>query len=277
MKTPLAGFMLAAALSMPATCAIAQPILPDFNAATFESMAPVNNPYFPLLDGLTRIFESTDGVERFELTVLGAGPTILGVQTTARRDRAFEEGLLVEDTFDYYAQDTAGNVWYFGEDVTNYVYDDEGKLIDTNSESSWRAGVNAAKPGFIMPADAAMRIGFNYYQEFAEIDEALDQATHHALLPTFETQLQGYQNVLQVFETSELEPDARGFKYYAPGHGLIAEEEGLNAALRNPERTFELTNVVPEPSSAVLLALGGLLVGTVVWRRGRSAQDAGQA
>src|SRR5688572_6506253 len=138
--------------------------LPDFGAATFVPGAPVNHPYFPLLDNQTRIFEGGD--ERFELTTLGMGPTILGVQTTVRRDRAFEEDLLVEDTFDFYAQDTAGNVWYFGEDVTNYEYDDDGNLLSTNSESSWRAGVNDAKPGFIMPADAASKIGFHYFQEF---------------------------------------------------------------------------------------------------------------
>jgi hypothetical protein len=256
MNMPLAGLLLAASVF-----AHAQPVLPDFDAATFLPMAPVTHPYFPLLDGLTRIFESDDGAERFELTVTGAGPTILGVATTVRRDRAFEEGLLVEDTFDFFAQDTAGNVWYFGEDVTNYVYDDEGHLVSTNTGSSWRAGVHDAKPGFIMPAAAASKIGFNHYQEFAPEDEALDQATIHALLPTFEAGLQTYGNVLRVLETTEVEPDDRGFKYYAPGIGLIAEAEGLNPALQNPERTFALVKVVPEPSSAMLMSLGALVVG----------------
>ena len=264
MKMPLAGLLLAASV-----LAHAQPVLPDFDAATFTPMAPVTNPYFPLLDGLTRIFESDDGVERFEFTVLGAGPTILGVPTTVRRDRAFEEGLLVEDTFDFFAQDTAGNVWYFGEDVTNYVYDDEGKLVSTNTGSSWRAGVNDAKPGFIMPADAASKIGFHYYQEFAPDDEALDEGTHHALLATFETSVQGYGNVLQVLETTAVEPDSRGFKFYAPGVGLVAEAEGLNPALQNPERTFELAKAVPEPSAGWLMSFGALAVGAAGLARTR--------
>ena len=34
---------------------------------------------------------------RFELTGMGPGPKIFGVQTTIQRDRAFEDGLLVEE------------------------------------------------------------------------------------------------------------------------------------------------------------------------------------
>ena len=87
--------------------AVAAPTLPDFAAATFVSNQPVDNVYFPLIEGLTRTYtgERIDGnqtiQERFELTTLGAGPIILGVQTTAQRDRAFENNVLVEDTVDY--------------------------------------------------------------------------------------------------------------------------------------------------------------------------------
>jgi hypothetical protein len=276
MRMTLARLTLFAALATAAGPASSQ-VIPDFDAAAFDPMAPIDNPYFPLLDKLTRIFESDDGSERFELRVMGAGPMILDVQTTSRRDRAFEEGRLVEDTFDFYAQDTAGNVWYLGEDVTNYIYDDTGKLVATNNESAWRAGVNEAKPGFIMPADAANKLGFNYYQEVSPEDDALDQATHHALLSTFEIGSRGYVNVLRVLETTEVEPSARGFKFYAPGHGLIAEWEGLNPGLADPELTLELVKTIPEPSAAVLLPLGAVLVGGIVARRRRVIPAPGAA
>ena len=240
--------------TLAANDARAAPFLPDFEAATFVSGAPINNPYFPLLDKKTRVFVGETPAERFELTVLGAGPIILGVQTTARRDRSFEDGLLVEDTFDYYAQDSIGNVWYFGEDVTNFHYDDEGNLIGTDSESAWRAGINGALPGYIMPVD--LTVGFNYYQEFAVLDEALDQGLTFAAGQIVSIAIGEFSDVLQVLETSELEPDAREFKYYAPGVGLILVEEGLDANFQNPESTFELAATIPEGGTLALLGLG---------------------
>ncbi len=243
----------------------AAPFLPNFDLATFVPGAAIDHTYFPLTDNKRRIFrgeKEEDGevtLERFEFTILGAGPTILGVQTTTRRDRAFENDVLVEDTFDYYAQDSAGNVWYFGEDVTNYRYDENGNLIGTDSASAWRAGVNEALPGFIMPAD--LTLGFNYYQEFAADDEALDQATTMAILGLVSIGIGDYANVLQVLETSELSPDVREFKYYAPGQGLTLVEEGLDADLLNPTARIELVNQVPLPATLSLMVIGlaGLL------------------
>ena len=178
------------------------------------------------------------------------------MQTFIQQDREFEDGLLVEETFDYFAQDTLGNVWYLGEDVTKFEYDEDGNLIGETMEGAWKAGVNGAEPGFIMPAD--LTIGFNYFQEHAEADEALDQGTIFAFIAVLMLDIGTFENVLQVFETTELEPDAREFKYYAPGVGLILVEEDLDEDFENPELTFALTQIrsVPEPGTAGLLLLG---------------------
>lgn len=251
----------------------AMPVLPDFSAATFLPGAAVDNTYFPLLGGPERTYrgqKEEDGetvVESFKLSNPGFGPVILGVQTTIQRDRSFENGVIVEDTFDYYAQDTAGNVWYFGEDVTNFVYDDDGNLIETNDESAWRAGVNGALPGFIMPAD--LIIGFNYFQEFAPADEALDHGTIFSLGETVSLDIGEFTNVLRVLEGTALEPDVREFKYYAPGEGLILVEEDLDEDFMNPEISVALVDV-PEPGSLALL-LGGIGVLAFAGRRKKRA------
>lgn len=264
-----------AALALPAAT-IAVPVLPDFDTATFVPGAAIDNRYFPVLDPHVRVYLSEeDGEdERFELQRVGPGRTLLGVQTTAVRDRAFEEGRLVEDTFDYFAQDTAGNVWYFGEDVTNYRYDAEGRLIGTDTDSSWLAGQNLAdpggdpaRPGFIMPADPA--VGFEYFQEFAPDDEAVDQARVFSIVPLLDTPFGELTDVLQILETNPLEPDDREFKLYAPGRGLVRVEEGLDPSFANPEARFELARVtlIPEPSIFALIAAGLAMVIGMARRR----------
>lgn len=147
-----------------------------------------------------------------------------------------------------------GNVWYFGEDVTRYRYDEAGNLIGTDSENAWRASVNRALPGFIVPAD--LMLGFNCFQESAPIDDALDAATTIAIGQFVSIDLGDYTNVLKVLETSELIPDLREFKYYAPGQGLILVEEGLSADLSNPTGRLELVSEIPLPATLWLLALG---------------------
>ena len=252
------------------------PFLPDFGSAVFLPGSAVDNTYFPLIDKDTRIFEGQkeEGgeivTERFELTNLGPGPTILGVQTTIQLDRAFEDDLLAEETFDYYAQDTGGNVWYLGEDVTNYIYDDDDNLIEKTNDSAWRAGVNDALPGFIMPA--GLTIGFNYYQEFAKADDALDQGTTFAMDDLISIALGDFSDVLRVLETTELDPDARGFKYFAPGIGLILEEEELDENFQNPGFRIELvgTASVTEPGTVLLLGAGLLVLAGISRRKFRT-------
>jgi hypothetical protein len=254
--------------------AAAVPLLPDFSSDAFDPAQPIDNPYFPMTDGRTyvyRAFEDGEPIEeRFELTNTGPGPIIAGVQSFIQRDREFEDGLLVEETSDYFAQDTLGNVWYLGEDTTKFEYDDEGNLVGTSSEGTWRAGVNGAEPGFIMPADLDdFDIGFNYFQEHAPVDDALDQGTISAF-GEFGT----FQDVLQVLETTELEPDSREFKYYALGVGLIRVEEDLDENFENPELVFELTDIrsVPEPGTAGLLLLGIVVIAGARARRRRAPQ-----
>ncbi len=231
-RTFLIAILASAALATPA---LAAPFLPTFNASNFGPHSDsITNPYFPIVEGQSKTFTGSEG-EIIVTTGAGAGPDLLGVHTAKVRDRLADGDLLIEDTFDYYAQDKAGNVWYFGEDSTSFSYDNKGQLTGTSTAGSWRAGVNGGKPGFALPTDKT--IGFNYYQEFAPADGAVDEGTTKAVLPSFN----GYSQVIEVLETTALEPQARDIKYYAPGVGLIFEEEDVRPNLKNPRQTFELT------------------------------------
>ena len=228
------------------------PFLPDFDRAGFNDSLDVDNPYFPLVVGAQRVYEGTfidddgeEATESFTLEVLEATITIDDVEARIVKDSAFEDDLLVEETFDYYAQDDRGNVWYLGEDVTNYRYDDDDNLIGTDHDSAWQTGVNDALPGIIMLARP--RVGDNYYQEFAAEDDALDQAVVTGVIAEVQTPVGEFVDVLATLEFSEVEPDKFGTKLYAPDLGLALEEEGVDAdGSGEPELTVELIRLGDE-------------------------------
>jgi hypothetical protein len=260
--------------------AAATTLLPDFSAATFVPGAAITNRFFPLVPGLSQTYASrtaTDQGITEELSIhatQGAGPQILGVNTTTVLDRAFTNGLLMEETLDYYAQDSDGSVWYMGEDVTNYVYDDAGNLIETNSASAWRAGVSGGLPGFIMPAEPSP--GMAYFQEFAAENQALDEALIYALDQTVTVGSKTYSGVLVTFESSSLDPDLRELKYYAPGVGLIRVEEGVDENFANPQVIANLVGPAPVPVPAAAFLLAGALAAFGLVRRRRRPAYAGR-
>src|SRR5687768_15919643 len=132
----------------PAPVVPAASYYPDIDPAAFVSV--IDNPYLPLEPGTTLVYEGRSDGERelIVVTVTDQTKEILGVTATVVRDRVFVNSELAEDTFDWYAQDRHGNVWYLGEDTKEY---EEGKVVTT--EGSWEAGVDGAQPGIIMLAD----------------------------------------------------------------------------------------------------------------------------
>jgi hypothetical protein len=124
--------------------------------------APIDNPYLPMRPGSRWIYRETqaDGtVQKVVVKVTHRTKLIAnGVRARVVRDTVTEKGRLVEDTFDWYAQDRRGNVWYLGEDTKEY---EGGKVVST--EGSWEAGVEGAKPGIAMLARP--RVGETYKQE----------------------------------------------------------------------------------------------------------------
>jgi hypothetical protein len=230
-----------AALAAPITALAADPTLPEFDAANFAS--PKANPYFPLDIGTSHTLKGTrtDGdpiVEHGVITVQGPGPVILGVPTVTVLDEAFEGGVLVERTFDYYAADKDGNVWYFGEDVTNFRYDDAGVLLGTDNKSAWRAGVNDAQPG--ISVSGVPEVGLTLFQEHAPADEAMDYAEILAVDLEITGPAGTFKNVMKTYESSTVETDLREYKYYAPGMGMIRADEELTEGLDNPAIIIEM-------------------------------------
>ena len=234
----LTSFLLAVALT-PGAAQAEEPSLPSFDVAAFA--APKPNPYVVLEPGYSLMLAGTQGdgtLERDVMTVMGPGPEIMGVATTTVQDDAFEDGRLVEQTFDYCATDAEGNLWYFGEDVTNYRYDAAGKQTGSDTQSSWRAAVDGAQPGISVPG--VPEVGKVTFQEYAPAQEATDFAEVIAVDVEITDAGQEYRDVLQLFEASTSEPDLREFKYFAKGAGLVRAEENLSPSRDAPEMVFDI-------------------------------------
>ena len=158
----------------------------------------------------------TEGVPTRDVTTVTSDTkVILGVTTIVVHDQAYEDGVLVEDTFDWYAQDKDGNVWYFGEDTKEL--DENGNVIST--EGSWEAGVDGAEPGIIMEANP--KKGDKYQQEFAP-DVAEDMAQVIGFEDSFCVPYGCFEDVLVTKEWTPLEKGVVENKYYAQGVGFLS-------------------------------------------------------
>ena len=194
------------------------PYAPDIDPANFlspEDTAANPNLFFPLVPGTTRIYASEE--EIVTVTVTDDTFEIAGVETIAVRDIVTDEdGELIEDTIDWFAQDIDGNVWYFGEIARDF---EDGVLVSI--DGSFRAGIDGANPGIIMLANPM--VGDVYRQEMAwgeaeDAAEVLDLAGDDAV-PAADCG--GACLVTRDF--SPLEPEANEHKYYMPGIGLVLE------------------------------------------------------
>lgn len=187
---------------------------PSINPADF--VAGVDNPLFPLVPGTRYVYQN--GEEMVEVIVTNDTKRILGVTAIIVRDVVSLGGEIIEDTYDWYAQDKEGNVWYLGEDTKEY---EDGHLVST--QGSWEAGVDGAKPGIIMHGTQPV-VGVPYRQEYYAC-KAEDWGEVVSLNESVTVTYGSFDNCLQTREFTPLEPGISEYKYYALGVGLVLEVE----------------------------------------------------
>ena len=142
---------------------------PSIDPANF--VRTVDNRYFPLKVGTAFHFMGAReaATQTDDMVVTGQTKRVLGVAARSSATRSRSTGSPIERTFDWYAQDKQGNVWYMGEDSLERK---NGRFV--RASDSWQAGVNGAKPGIIMQGDP--QPGDVYRQEYYRPGGALDQA-----------------------------------------------------------------------------------------------------
>jgi len=210
------------------------------NGADFVSGQSIDNPFLPWKPGTTFTYTNADNTVIDTETVLSKTTKIAGVDTTVVLDEVKDAntGQVLEHTLDHYAQDTNGNVWYFGEESKEF---ENGKLV---SKDSWKAGIQGAEPGIIM--EARPQVGDSYDQENApgvgnSPHIAQDHAEVTSLAGSATVPAGHFTNLLVTLETSPLEPGAAENKYYSAG---IGEVFGNDLVTGEQER---LVSVSPGP------------------------------
>jgi hypothetical protein len=189
---------------------------PEIDPASFVD--GIDNPLLPFVPGSRWVYEEeSDGeIERIEVIVTDERRQVMGISATVVRDTVTtEDGELIEDTYDWYAQDKDGNVWYLGEDTKEY---EDGEVVST--AGSWEAGVDGALPGIIMEADP--KVGDAYRQEFYE-GEAEDLAEVVRVGASESVRFGDFDDLIVIKEWNPFEPDVVEEKYFASGVGLVLE------------------------------------------------------
>jgi hypothetical protein len=186
----------------------------DLDPADFTTR--IDNPYRPMAPGSRRVYRDADSdgtVHRVEVRVTPRTKRIAnGIEARVVRDVVTEHGELVEAGYDWYAQDSVGNVWYLGEAVKEY---ENGKVKAT---SSWEAGVDGAQPGVVMPAKPQAGLAYRqmYYAGEEEDSAEVLSADEQAQAPAGH-----FTDVVAIKDSSPLEPKVREYKFFARGVGLI--------------------------------------------------------
>lgn len=179
------------------------------------------NPYYPLIPGSEVILEGYDKEDEVDVRivrrVLDETKEINGVDVHVLKHDSYQDGKIHEIAYNFYVETVDGNVCYFGEDVE--YYEDE-ELINTNG--TWRAGVDGAKPGLIMPWDPT--VGDRYLQENAPLNDAIDMGSVFAVDETVTINGVTYDEAIIIMDVNPTEDcDEEERKVYLPGIGEVAD------------------------------------------------------
>ena len=181
------------------------------------------NPWFPLVVGNTWVYEGPE--ETITVVVTDKTKLIDGINCRVVNDIVTDgDGFLIEDTDDWYAQDTDGNVWYCGEIAENFELfeGDDPEVVElVDIDGSWKHGRDSAKAGMLLPFEP--QVGDLIRQEVLYTDAedvieilsvtATESAAGGACVDT----------CLQTLDYTPLEPGVQEHKFYAPGIGMIVE------------------------------------------------------
>jgi len=237
-STPSLAALLLGSLLVSAPAAVAgggAPIQPEFRLVNFHAPLVIDNIFSPMQPGTGAVFhELEDGECKVNDVVVTAAVkrhfhgAYAGLAARAVSDKVWADpacdgkrGTLLEDTIDWFGQDNGGNVWYFGENTIEYLFDDAGHPIGATREGSWQAGTDGARAGIVMFEHPVA--GTFYRQEFSA-GVADDAALIEKVDVRIATPLGRFRECIKTRETTALSPGDVEYKLYCKNIGLVRVE-----------------------------------------------------
>jgi hypothetical protein len=177
----------------------------------------IDNTYWPMHPGNHWVYREVENGEaqRVDVTVTNRTKMLGGIEARVVHDRVSRNGETLENTYDWYAQDAQGNLWYLGEDTAEY---ENGKL--KTKEGSWAYGVDGAQPGVIVPAHPKQ--GTKYREEYYA-GHAEDAAEVLNVGSQVQVPFGRFRDALLTRNFSSIEPTVEEMKLYAKGVGPVME------------------------------------------------------
>jgi hypothetical protein len=190
----------------------------DFGISECNLLTTGSNQFFILEPGFEIVLESS--TEKVVISVLNETVWVDGVETRVVEEKEWKRGALIEISRNFFAFcEGTEDVYYFGEEVDMFL----GGILNSHS-GAWRAGQDGAKAGVIMPGDPT--IGMKHYQEVAP-GVAMDRAEVISLETVLETPAGAFTACLKTKEGTALNLAEIEYKTYAPGIGLIQDQNLL--------------------------------------------------
>jgi hypothetical protein len=177
----------------------------------------IDNTYWPMHPGNHWVYREVENGEaqRVDVTVTNRTKMLGGIEARVVHDRVSRNGETLENTYDWYAQDAQGNLWYLGEDTAEYA---NGKL--KTKEGSWAYGVDGAQPGVIVPAHPKQ--GTKYREEYYA-GHAEDAAEVLNVGSQVQVPFGRFRDALLTRNFSSIEQTVEEMKLYAKGVGPVME------------------------------------------------------
>lgn len=192
--------------------------------------ATAPNPWFPMVQGAVWTYEGTfieegeEITEVVEITVTDRTKLVDGIRCLVVRDVVTIDGELIEDTDDWFAQDTDGNIWYCGEEVKDYeTFDGDSPAIPelVAIDGSFKAGRDGDEAGILLPSALVAGDIFRQEVSFTNAEDAIEILATNASETVPAAICDG--TCLQTRDFSALDPGVNEHKFYAPGVGKILE------------------------------------------------------